>query len=604
MIETVAEIVAAHRQGTTQPARTVAACLARIAAYDDPAVFTAIAEPKVVAAQLKSLEGSDPERLPLYGVPFAVKDNIDVAGLPTTCACPDFAYIATKDAVSVARLRRAGAIVVGKTNLDQFATGLVGRRSPYGTPRNPIRADLVPGGSSSGSGVAVSAGLVPFALGTDTAGSGRIPAGLTNIVGLKPSLGMVSTTGLVPACRSLDCVSVFARTVTDAFAALQAMAGPDPSDPYSRDLPLGMPGGLPPKLRIGVPRGVDRVTFGDRESEGAFLRALARLSALGAEVTEVEMAPFFETARMLYEGPWVAERYAAVGGFLESRPESFHPVVRSIIEQGRTLSAVDAFRGFYRLAELTARAREQMAGLDALMVPTMPTVYTLAQIDADPVRLNRNLGVYTNFVNLLDMCGLAVPSEIRRDGAPFGVTLLAPAGRDAHLAAIGTSLHAASGLTLGATDRPVPPSHPLTPAAGPDRIEVALFGAHLSGLPLNGELLAAGGTFVRQARTNADYRLFLLPEGRVRRPGLLRGRPGSGASVACEVWSLPAQNYGPFLAKVPAPLGIGTISLEDGSDVKGFIVEAAAVTSARDITPYGGWRGFLAAEAQAAVATA
>lgn len=599
MVETVADIVAAHRRGAAQPAQTVAACLARIAAYDDPAVFTAIAEPKFVAAQLKALDGADPERLPLYGVPFAVKDNIDVAGLPTTCACPDFAYMATRDAVSVARLRRAGAIVVGKTNLDQFATGLVGRRSPYGTPRNPVRADLLPGGSSSGSGVAVSAGLVPFALGTDTAGSGRIPAGLTNIVGLKPSLGLVSTTGVVPACRSLDCVSVFARTVPEAFAALQVMAGADPSDPFSRDLPLGVPGGLPPKLRVGVPRAVDRVSFGDRESEGAFLRALARLSALGAEIVEVEMEPFFETARLLYDGPWVAERYAAVGGFLESRPASFHPVVRSIIEQGRSLSAVDTFRGLYRLAELKARVREAMAGLDALVVPTMPTVYTLAQIDADPVRLNSNLGIYTNFVNLLDMCGLAVPSEIRRDGAPFGVTLLAPAGRDAHLAAIGAVFHAESGLTMGATGRPVPAQPALTPAAGPGRIEIALFGAHLSGLPLNGELLAAGGTFVRQARTNADYRLYLLPEGRVRRPGLLRGRPGSGAAVACEIWSLPAQNYGPFLARVPAPLGIGTITLDDGSEVKGFIVEATAVASARDITAHGGWRGFLAAEAEA-----
>ncbi|WP_246702675.1 allophanate hydrolase [Starkeya sp. ORNL1] len=600
MVETIAEVVAAHRQGKARPAETLAACMARIAAYDDPAVFTAIAEPKAIHAQLKSLEGSDPERLPLYGVPFAVKDNIDVAGLPTTCACPDFAYMATKDAVSVARLRRAGAIVVGKTNLDQFATGLVGRRSPYGTPRNPIRADLVPGGSSSGSGVAVSAGLVPFALGTDTAGSGRIPAGLTNIVGLKPSLGLVSTTGVVPACRSLDCVSVFARTVGDAFTALQAMAGADPSDPFSRDLPLGHAGGVAPKLRIGVPRSVDCVTFGDRETEGAFVRALARLGALGADIVEIEMEPFFEAARLLYDGPWVAERYAAVGGFLESRPDSFHPVVRSIIEQGRALSAVDAFRGLYRLAELKARARQEMTGLDALMVPTMPTVYTLAQLDADPVRLNSNLGIYTNFVNLLDMCGLAVPSEIRRDGAPFGITLLAPAGRDAHLAAIGAAFHARTGLAMGATGRALPPLAPATPTAGPGRIEIALFGAHLSGLPLNGELLAAGGTFVRQARTNADYRLYLLPEGRVRRPGLLRGRPGSGAPIACEVWSLPAQNYGPFLAKIPAPLGIGSITLDDGSDVKGFLVEATGVASARDITAYGGWRGFLAAEVEAA----
>ncbi|MBS9476307.1 allophanate hydrolase [Ancylobacter radicis] len=597
MIGSIADILADHRSGKKRPADTVARARALIAAHDDSAVFTALVDEAGIAAQLKKLEGADPQQMPLYGVPFAVKDNIDVAGLPTTCACPDYAYPATRDAAAVARLRRAGAILIGKTNLDQFATGLNGTRSPYGTPRNAVRGDLVPGGSSSGSAVAVAAGLVPLALGTDTAGSGRVPAGLNNIVGLKPSLGLVSTRGVVPACRSLDCVSVFALTVEDALLATSVMAGPDADDPYSRALALGALAGFPPSPRIAVPRAQDRLSFGDRQADAAFHRATERMASLGARLVELDMTPFFETARLLYEGPWVAERYAAVGSFLESRPDAFHPVVRSIIEQGRGFSAVDAFRGQYRLAELKAQAHAALAGIDALMVPTMPTVYTVEQMLAEPVRCNSHLGVYTNFVNLLDMCGLAVPAEIRPDGAPAGVTLLAPAGRDAHLASLGAAFHRATGLTLGATGAALPPARATAPAPAPGHIEIALFGAHLSGLPLNGDLLEAGGVFVRASRTSADYRLFLLPEGRVRRPGLLRGTPGSGAAIACEIWALPQEAFGRLVAGIPAPLGIATVLLEDGSQVKGFAMEACAAPLARDITAFGGWREFLADEA-------
>ncbi|MCS0497108.1 allophanate hydrolase [Ancylobacter sp. MQZ15Z-1] len=596
MIGTIADIVAAHRSGAARPAETVARCFELIERHGDPAIFTTLSTPQAIAAALRALEGIDPAGLPLYGVPFAVKDNIDVAGLPTTCACPDYAYDATRDASCVTRLRRAGAIVIGKTNLDQFATGLNGTRSPYGTPRNAMRADLVPGGSSSGSAVAVAAGLVPFALGTDTAGSGRVPAGLNNIVGLKPSLGLVSTSGVVPACRSLDCVSVFALSVEEAFAVLRAAGGSDEADPYSRALPIGMPGDFPARPRIAVPRRADLVSFGDRLAERAFAAAVARMERLGAEVEEIDMAPFHDTAKLLYEGPWVAERLAAVGAFLESRPAAFHPVIRSIVEQGRGLTAVDAFRGQYRLAELKVQAREALAGFDALMVPTMPTVYTVEQMLAEPVRYNSNLGVYTNFVNLLDMCALSVPAEIRPDDAPAGVTLLAPAGRDAHLAALGSGFHADTGLTMGATGRRLGPRPQARPRPAPGFLELALFGAHLSGLPLNGDLVAAGGVFLRNARTSADYRLHLLPEGRVRRPGLVRGRPGSGAPIACEVWALPAEAFGRLVAAIPAPLGVGSVMLDDGTEVKGFLMEAAAAANARDITAFGGWRGFLAAE--------
>ncbi|QIB35686.1 allophanate hydrolase [Ancylobacter pratisalsi] len=596
MIGTISDLLAAHRSGAARPADTIARCVELIERHGDPAIFTSISPPKAIAAALKALEGLDPATLPLYGIPFAVKDNIDVAGLPTTCACPDFAYDATRDASVVVRLRRAGAIVIGKTNLDQFATGLNGTRSPYGTPRNAVRPDLVPGGSSSGSAVSVAAGLVPFALGTDTAGSGRVPAGLNNIVGLKPSLGLISTNGVVPACRTLDCVSVFALSVEDAFAVLRVAAGPDDADPFSRPLPVGQPGGFPAKPLLAVPRREDLVSFGDRLAEKAFAAAVARFQALGARVEEIDMTSFFETAKLLYEGPWVAERLAAVGPFLESRPASFHPVVRSIVEQGRGLSAVDAFRGQYRLAELKVEARAILGRFDALTVPTMPTVYTVEEMLAQPVRCNSNLGVYTNFVNLLDMCGLSVPAEIRPDGAPAGVTLLAPAGRDAHLAALGARFHADTGLTMGATGAPLVTRPAASVRAAPGYLELALFGAHLSGLPLNGDLLAAGAVFLRAARTSADYRLHLLPEGRVRRPGLLRGRPGSGAAIDCEVWALPADAFGRLVAGIPAPLGVGTVQLDDGTEVKGFLMEAAAAATARDITAFGGWRAFLADE--------
>ncbi|MFK8251169.1 allophanate hydrolase [Ancylobacter terrae] len=596
LAETISEIVAAHRSGARRPAQTIADTFARIEAHADPAVFLALSPADAIAAALKALEKADPARLPLYGVPFAVKDNIDVAGLPTTCACPDFAYVPTRDAESVARLRRAGAIVIGKTNLDQFATGLVGLRSPYGVPRNPLRDELVPGGSSSGSAVAVAAGLVPFALGTDTAGSGRVPAGMCNIVGLKPSVGMVPTTGLVPACRSLDCISVFAGTVADAWAALEVMAGPDPDDPFSRLVPVGDLAPIPKRLRVGVPRKLDRPSFGDRLGEPAFERALARLRDLGAELVDIDMAPFFETARLLYEGPWIAERFAAVGGFLEARPDAVHPVVRTIIERGRGKSAVELFRGLYRLAELRALTSGQFVGLDALVVPTVPAVYSVAQVEADPIRLNSHLGTYTNFVNLLDLCGLSVPSEIREDGAPWGITLLAPAGCDARLAAIGSAFHAASALDIGATGRPVPPASVGVERKGPPRFEIAVFGAHLEGLPLNRELIELGGRLVRRAVTSADYRLFLLPDGAVRRPGLLRVRNGEGAAIACELWSLEPGAYGRFVERIAAPLSVGTVLLDDGTSVKGFLVEAAATVFARDISAYGGWRPFLEAE--------
>jgi allophanate hydrolase len=544
-------------------------------------------------AEARALARDGAGEKPLYGVPVAVKDNIDVRGLPTTAACPAFAYQAHEDATCVARLRRAGAIIVGKTNLDQFATGLVGTRSPYGVPRNLFDPALIPGGSSSGSAIAVAAGLVPLALGTDTAGSGRVPAGLCNIVGLKPSLGLVSTARLVPACRTLDCVSVFALTVDDAFAALTEMAGPDPADPYSRPRPLGGLGAMPGGIRLGVPLPGQRLFFGDRQSAAAYEAALARFAGLGAAIVEIDIEPFYETARLLYEGPWVAERYLTARTLIASSHESLHPVTREILLGGTRPTAVDAFAAFYQLEELRRVRDHTFRAIEALLLPTVPTVYTLEQVKADPVQLNSRLGTYTNFVNLLELCGLAVPASMHADGTPFGVTLLAPAGHDAALAAIGRVFHADTKLPLGALGRAQPPlaALPLVPAAG--EIALAVVGAHLSGMPLNGELHILGARLLETTATAPDYRLYALADTQPPKPGLLRVAVGAGSAIALEVWALGAEAFGRFVAAVPAPLSIGTIKLGDGRPVKGFLVEAEAVGGAQDISSFGGWRAFV-----------
>jgi allophanate hydrolase len=511
----------------------------------------------------------------------------------STAACPAFAYGPAKDAAVVARLRRAGAIVIGKTNLDQFATGLVGVRSPYGVPRNALDARFVPGGSSSGSAVAVAAGLVPLALGTDTAGSGRIPAGFNNIVGLKPSLGLVSTAGVVPACRSLDCVSVFGLTTDDCWTALAAMAGPDAADPFSRERPLGALDGYVKGVRLGVPIMGQRLFFGDRASAAAYDAAIARASGLGAQIVEIDIEPFYEAARLLYEGPWVAERYIAVKSLLASDPETIHPVTREIIGKGAGPSAVDAFTAFYQLEELRRVRDVVFKSIDALLLPTAPTIYTVEQVEANPIQLNSRLGTYTNFVNLLDLCGLAVPAAMRPDGAPFGVTLLAQGGQDALVASIGRVLHADTGLPLGALNLPQPPLPAIAPAPGTGEIAIAVVGAHLSGMPLNAELRTLGGRLLEAAATAADYRLYALAGTSPPKPGLLRVAAGRGAFVAVEIWALRAESFGRFVAAVPPPLSIGTLRLADGREVKGFLVEAEAVIGARDITSFGGWRAYV-----------
>jgi allophanate hydrolase len=591
--ETVAEIVAAHRDGGNSPAETVARSYQRIRDHGDPAIFISLRNENDALAEAEALSAKDTARLPLYGVPVAVKDNIDVAGLPTTAACPAFAYTPSRDATAVGRLRAAGAIIIGKTNLDQFATGLVGVRSPYGIPKNPLRSDLVPGGSSSGSAVAVSAGLVPLSLGTDTAGSGRVPAMLNNIVGLKPSLGMISTAGVVPACRTLDCVSIFSLTVDDAATALGVMAAADPFDPFSRDRPFGARTAFPTGLRLGVPRPGQLIFFGDKAAEAAYGEALARFETLGAKLVDFDLEPFYETARLLYEGPWVAERYLVIRDLLASDADAIHPVTREITIAGARPSAADTFAALYRLQSLRKVAGRTFAEVDALLLPTAPTAYTTADVLANPIELNSRLGTYTNFVNLLDMCGLALPAAMRSDGIPFGVTLLAPAGRDAGLASIGRVFHADTGLSVGAKGVKQPQLAPVPATLHGGELAIAVVGAHLSGMALNHELTLLGGRLLETATTAPDYRLYAL-ETTPPKPGMLRIEPGAGATVALEIWALSAAAFGQFVAAIPPPLSIGTIKLADGRGVKGFIVEPAALEGARDISTFGGWRAYVA----------
>jgi len=453
---TISTLVEAHHSGAASPEATVTDCYARIRAHGDPAVFISLREEADARAEARALCGGAKRKGALFGVPVAVKDNIDVEGLATTAGCPAFAYEPQADATCVARLREAGAIIIGKTNLDQFATGLEGVRTPFGIARNPFNPALIPGGSSSGSAVAVAAGLVPLALGTDTAGSGRVPAALNNIVGVKPSLGLVSTTGVVPACRTVDCVSVLALTVDDAFVALSAMAGEDPADPYCRQRPLGVLLDMPAGLRLGFPLAVQREFFGDTQSAQAYENALGRLTGHGVTLVEIEMTPFYQAARMLYAGPWVAERYIAARSVIESAPQEMHPVTREIITSGARFSATDTFAAFYEMAKLRRLCEHAFAEIDALVLPTIPRAYTVAEVLAEPFELNRNLGTYTNFVNLLDLCAVAVPSAMLPDGVPFGITIIGRGGDDARIASIARRLHADTALPLGATGRPQP----------------------------------------------------------------------------------------------------------------------------------------------------
>lgn len=575
---------AAYAAGTLTCRQVIEEVLARIAAAGDDKVWISRvpeADLRARAAELDKWLADDGAIgvLPLFGVPFAVKDNIDVAALPTTAACPGFAYWPKESAEVVQQLVNQGAILVGKTNLDQFATGLVGVRSPYGVPRNPFNAKYVPGGSSSGSAVAVSSGLVSFALGTDTAGSGRVPAAFNNIVGLKPTPGLVSNRGVVPACASLDCVSMFALSCADAAIVSHAIAKPS----MGHDLSAG--------FQFGVPRQLE--FFGDAQYATLYAEAIKKLEAMGGTAVEFDYTPFRDAAQLLYAGPWVAERTAAVGDFIEKADENagVWPVTRNIILSGRKYSAVDTFRGQYELTSLKVRAEEEMRPVVFLALPTTGSIYTLDDLEREPVLYNSNLGHYTNFVNFFRLSALALPSGFRADGLPFGITLVAHESCDELLLEFGARWQRAMPLPLGKTGSKLPPVEcdPVTPE---DRVSIAVVGAHMSGLPLNGQLTDRRGRLEFAGKTAPIYRLYALPGGPPQRPGMVRVADG-GSAIELEVWSLPTWTVAGFLSEIPAPLGIGTVTLADGSTVQGFLCESYATEGARDITALGGWRAYL-----------
>lgn len=557
--------------------------LERLAAYDavQPQAWISRFDPETL---LEAARGVDTrvdagEVLPLAGVPFAVKDNIDVAGLDTTAGCPSFAYQPPHSATVVQRLLAAGAMCIGKTNLDQFATGLNGTRSPYGAPRNAFNLAYVSGGSSSGSAVAVAAGLVAFALGTDTAGSGRVPAAFNHLVGFKPSRGRWSNNGLVPACKTLDCITALTSSVADARLVDQVVAGFDPADPFSANVPDRSRDAR----KVGVPHKDQQVWFGDLESERLYNKALDCMINSGAEIVEIDITLLKEAAHLLYEGAWVAERAAALEAVLSGGPDDLDPVVREVVAAGLGMSAVDVFNGIYRLAELRRAAETLWETIDLIVLPTTGTTYRVAELHAAPIALNSNLGAYTNFVNLLDMAAIAVPAGARQNNTGFGITLIGPAGTDQALLSAGEAyLEAAS---LGA-----PP--PLDLEGRMQTVKLAVVGAHLKDMPLHWQLTSREAVFIEATYTAPNYTLHAIADSVPPKPALVHKE--SGAAIAVEVYELDVAAFGSFVAEVPPPLAIGTVTLADGSSVKGFVAEPRATVGAEDITGLGGWRAYMA----------
>lgn len=545
---------------------------------------------------LARLDATSPEQLPLFGVPFAVKDNIDLAGVPTTAACEAFAYVPEKSAFVVQRLIDAGAIPLGKTNLDQFATGLVGTRSPYGACKNSFDEQMISGGSSSGSAVAVALGLASFSLGTDTAGSGRVPACFNNLVGVKPSIGLLSAGGMLPACRSLDCMTIFALNTDDAATLLNVAEGEDREDAYSRANPFSNShryyGQHTGPLRLGVMKASQLAFFGNKDYEHCYRNSLATLVDSGIELVEVDMSAFLEAARLLYEGPWVAERYLATQPLIDQQPEAMLPVTRNIIGGGAKVSAVDTFRAQYKLKSLRKQAQAVLESVDALLTPTAGRPYSIAELQADPVVLNTNLGYYTNYMNLFDLAGVALPTTFTGSGFPFGVTLIAEAFSDRKLLSISNRLQQLFKLPLGFGQGEYQPLAD-NPAQGASCIPVVVCGAHLDGMPLNWQLRERGGQLVEKTRSAPEYKLYALAGGPPYRPGMVVAEQG-GAAIEVEVWSVPSEAFGSFVAGIPAPLGIGKVKLADGRMLSGFICEASGLVGAEDITHLGGWRAYMA----------
>jgi len=580
-----------YRDGKLTPSSVIDHILERCRQYQDHNVWIHLLTREEIMPFLERLRDAAPDTLPLFGVPFAIKDNIDLAGIPTTAACPQFSYIPEESAFVVQQLINAGAIPVGKTNMDQFATGLTGTRSPYGAVKNSIHPDYISGGSSSGSAVATGLGLVSFALGTDTAGSGRVPAMFNNLIGVKPSCGTVSTRGVIPACRSIDCVSLFALNPDDAGRIFSIMSSFDEQDCYARK-PEAESARIKSKFRFGIVPHDQLQENPDTAVYGLMQQATERLVTLGGTPVEIDFTPFQQAAQLLYEGPWVAERYTAIENLITQTPEVLHPVTRTIISGAEKFSAVDTFKAIYQLRELKLQADRIVSGVDFILTPTASNIFTIKAAEADPIALNSSLGYYTNFVNLLDYSAIAIPAGLLSNGLPFGVTLFADRNRDIDLIRMSRRILAIAGLSPGATGFNWIADRNPDAEIDKNRVKLLVCGAHLTGMPLNHQLIDLGAMLVKSTTTAPTYRLYALAGGPPFRPGLVRDT-NNGTAIEVEIWSMPFANIGAFLQGIPAPLGLGKVELTDGSEVIGFICEPYAVNSAKDISAYGGWSSYF-----------
>lgn len=586
----------AYASGTLTPRQVLSDIHQRAALHSDHNIWIHLLNDEELEPYLIALEQKQPEQMPLWGVPFAIKDNLDLANIPTTAGCEAFTYTPHSSARVVQQLLDAGAIPVGKTNLDQFATGLNGTRSPFGACKNAVNPQYISGGSSSGSSVAVALGLASFSLGTDTAGSGRVPACFNNLIGVKPTRGMLSSTGLVPACKSLDCITVFTYNTDDANQVLAVAEGFDRKDPYSRKNPFlnqarsyGQQHGA---LTLGVIPTNQLIFFGDDAYASAYERTLETLQQTGIKLVEIDYTPFDEAARLLYEGPWVAERYLATQPLIDNNPQAIFPVVREIIAPGNEPKATSLFNAQYRLRELKQICDQQLEQIDCLLTPTAGRCFTVDEMLEQPVLYNSQLGYYTNFMNLLDYASIAVPTQMADSGLPFGITLAGPAFADRELLSIANRIHSLFALTAGASDLPIQKQNQ-NKVISPRFIDVVVCGAHLEGLPLNWQLTERGATLKQKTVTAPKYKLYALAGGPPFRPGLAFDET-NGSAVEVEVWRMPAAEFGGFVEGIPAPLGIGKVQLAGGSQVSGFICEPCGLEQARDITTFGGWRNYLA----------
>ncbi|MGD8885014.1 MAG: allophanate hydrolase [Gammaproteobacteria bacterium] len=594
---TIQGLLNAYRQRNVSPEQVVDYVLAQCKEHQDNNIWITRLNREQIQPYLDKLAGQSPDSLPLYGIPFAIKDNIDLQDVATTAACPAFTYTPKQSAYVIQQLISAGAIPIGKTNMDQFATGLVGTRSPepWGPCKNAFNPEYISGGSSSGSAVAVALGLVSFSLGTDTAGSGRVPAAFNNIIGVKPSRGLLSNSGVVPACRSLDCVSIFALTTDDANSVLNIAASHDTNDDYARanafDNNHRHYGRASPPLTIGVPRSEKLNFFGNASAQQLFFDSMNKCKDLGITIREIDFSPFLDAARLLYEGPWVAERYVAIENLITNHPEELLPEIRTIIGSGESKSAIDYFKSEYLLQHYRNIANNILSGIDCLVTPTAGTIYTIEQVQSDPIKLNSNLGYYTNFMNLLDCASVAVPAGFLDNGCPSGITFIGPAMSDRKLLSIANFWQQRMGLNLGAVDQPLPATQ-ASQVVFNDVIPVVVCGAHLKGLPLNWQLTERGATLLEQTQTTATYRMYVLPGGPPQRPGLIRDDQ-YGDAIDVEVWEIPKAEFGSFVANIPAPLGIGKVELKDGRLLPGFICESYGVQEGQEITHLGSWKKYL-----------